>query len=176
MKPAPVVGIAGRARVGKDTLTDFLLAQYGGYRHSFAAPLKSMLKAGFNLDFDDPYWVDRKETVIPALGRSPRELMQTLGTEWGRMLVHPDVWLILATGTLHNRGPGMIVSDLRFENEAAWVRRMGGVVIHLQREAAPQVKDHKSEAGIAVQPVDLQVFNNGSLEDLQFATSRIFSP
>lgn len=176
MKPAPVIGIAGRARVGKDTLTDFLLAQYGGYRYSFAHPLKAMLKAGFNIDFESDYWVARKEEVIPAIGRSPRELMQTLGTEWGRQLVHPELWLILATGHLHNRGPGMIVSDIRFENEAAWVRRMGGKVVHLSRDAAPQVAGHKSEDGVIVQPVDMQVYNNGTLEDLQFTVSRMFSP
>jgi hypothetical protein len=176
MRPTPVIGICGRARTGKDTVTDFLIAQYGGYRYSFAQPLKAMLKAGFGMDLESTYWQERKEEVIPALGRSPRELMQTLGTEWGRRLVHPELWLILGTGVLNSRGAGMIVSDVRFENEAAWVRKMGGKVIHLERANAPQVKEHVSEAGVVRQPEDIQLFNNGSLEDLQFAISRLFSP
>jgi hypothetical protein len=176
MRPAPLIGIAGKARAGKNTLADFLQAQYGGYQYSFANPIRAMLKAGFGVDLDTDYWNAKKEEVIPAIGRSPRELMQTLGTQWGRRTVHPELWLILATGVLNARGPGMIVSDIRFENEAAWVRKLGGTVIHLYRDKAPQVAEHESENGVIVQPQDMQVYNNAGLEDLQFAVSRLFTP
>lgn len=170
----PVIGIAGRARVGKDTLASFIEAEYGGYRYSLATPIRHMLRAGLGIDLDDDYWAARKEQVLPGLGHSPRTLMQTLGTEWGRNTIHPDLWVVLAHAVLTRMGPGMIVSDVRFDNEAAWIRREKGVVIHLYRDDAPEVAAHTSENGVSVRPEDIQLYNRGSLEDLQFAVTKLW--
>lgn len=175
MKPPMLIGVAGKARSGKNTTADFIEAQYGGYQYSFANPLRAMLKAGFGIDLDIAYWQDRKENEIPALGKSPRQMMQTLGTEWGRQLVHPDLWVILAADKLRQRGGGMIVTDVRFENEATWIRKMQGVVIHVTRESASTVAAHTSENGLQVHPQDIQLVNNGGLEELQHTVSRLFS-
>jgi len=175
MKPPALIGIAGKARSGKNTMANFIQAEYGGYQYSFAGPLRRMLKAGFGIDMDNnAYWQDNKETVIPAFGKSPRQMMQTLGTEWGRNLVNRGIWLILAQQELFNRGPGMIVTDVRFEDEAEWIRNHRGVVIHIDRPNAAQVSTHNSENGVLVGPGDIQVHNAGALEDLQFAVSKLF--
>jgi hypothetical protein len=170
-----LIGIAGRARTGKNTLATFIQAQYGGYQYAFAAPIRAMLKSGLGVDMDTPYWSERKEQIIPAIGKSPRQLMQTLGTEWGRQLINPDLWLILASGQLASRGPGMIVTDMRFENEASWVRRNKGVVLHLERNAAPTVNSHSSETPINRQPEDIVVYNDLDLESLQLAVSKLWA-
>lgn len=133
----------------------------------FAGPLKSMLRAGFGIDFDQKYWQDNKEATIPVLGKSPRQLMQTLGTEWGRDLVNPNVWVILAHDQLNMRGAGMVITDMRFDNEAKWVRSVGGQVIHISRKDAPSVNAHSSESGVQRAPEDLEVANDGSIADLQ---------
>lgn len=164
MRPA-VIGIAGPARAGKDTLARFIIANIGGYRYSFADPIRAMLKAGFGIDMSEPYWLERKEEVIAALGKSPRQLMQTLGTEWGRDLVHPDVWLLLGLNQLMSAGPGMVIPDVRFGNEAAWVRKHG-VLVHVRRGDAPAVNAHASEAGIEVGEGEIVFKNDGSIEDL----------
>lgn len=174
VKLPPVIGIAGRARSGKDTLADMLLALYGGYRYAFADPIRKMLLA-IGIDMSDPYWIDKKEEEIPALGRSPRYLMQTLGTEWGREMVHPRLWVYLAAQQLFNRGRGMIISDVRFEDEAEWIRQQGGLVIHITRSSAKTVNPHASETGVAVIPHDVVVFNDGSLEDLQQTVWGLFN-
>lgn len=166
MAAATLIGISGRARAGKDTVANFILAARGGYRYSFADPIRAML-VPLGIDMSDPYWVEHKEGIIPALGVSPRRLMQTLGTEWGRQLIHPELWLLLAQQRLLSMGPGMIIPDVRFENEAAWVRKHGGRIIHLTRPASDAVEAHVSEAGIEVLDEDLQLVNNGSLADLQ---------
>lgn len=172
--PRPsVIGLAGRARVGKDTAASFLLAAIGGYRYSFADPMRGMLLQ-LGIDMNDPYWIDRKEDIIPALGRSPRYLMQTLGTEWGRNLVHPQLWLLLAQQRLLQNGPGMIVTDVRFENEAEWVRSQGGVVVHILREDATAVAAHASEAGVAITDGDFVIHNNGTLEEFQQRLRNLF--
>lgn len=170
----PVLGIAGRARSGKDTVRNFIIAARGGYGYSFADPIRSMLK-GIGVDMTDPYWVERKDEIIPLLGVSPRKLMQTLGTEWGRQLIKQDIWLLMARAALLKRGPGMIIADVRFENEAQWVRDQGGRILHVLRPKTKDVEAHASERPIAVLEVDLQIRNEGSLEDLQHVVRALLS-
>jgi hypothetical protein len=163
-RPA-VIGIAGPARAGKDTICRLIIAHIGGYRYSFADPIRAMLKAGFGIDMSDPYWIENKENVIPALGKSPRQLMQTLGTEWGREMVNKDLWLILGLNQIASTGPGMIIPDVRFQNEADWVRKHGAL-IHVRRDAAPVVAAHESEAGITPLEHEPVFINNSTIEGL----------
>jgi len=115
---------------------------------------------------------DRKEQSIEWLGKSPRELMQTLGTEWGRSLIHQDIWLRVAEQNLaflaetHDTASGFVITDLRTENEAEFIRKHGGVVIHLIREAAPSVSPHSTEQRLGIQDNDRVVHNDGSIESL----------
>ena len=118
--------------------------------------------------------MDHKEQVIPALGVSPRRLMQTLGTDWGRELIHPDIWLTMALQRLVHVGPGMVIADVRFENEAAWVRKYGGRILHVHRPDAAAVETHASEYGIQQLPEDLVIMNAGSLEDLHAKVKDMF--
>lgn len=172
MPQAPLIGIAGRARSGKDTVANFIIAAIGGYQYSFADPIRAML-APLGVDMNDPYWQARKEDVIPALGVSPRRMMQTLGTEWGRNLINPDLWLVMAHQRLLRNGPGMVISDVRFENEAAWIRKHGGRIIHVIRPEAKAVEAHASEDGIEMLDTDAQLFNSGTLEELQLTVREL---
>lgn len=174
MHKAPVIGISGFARSGKDTTANFILASQGGYIYSFADPIRAMLRP-LGVDMSDPYWQANKEVEIPVLGVSPRRLMQTLGTEWGRQLIHPDLWLILAKQRLVNAGPGMIIADVRFENEAAWVRSQGGRIVHLVRKGRTVVEAHPSEDGINVSVEDVVLHNDGDLSNLQHRVKELFS-
>lgn len=164
----PIIGITGKARSGKDTVANFIVAARGGYKYGFANPMRDILRV-IGIDMDDPYWQDHKEEIIPALGKSPRQIMQTLGTEWGRNMVNEDLWVLMANQQVMRLGTGMIIADVRHENEAAWIRRSGGRIIHVTRGAAPAVNAHTSEAGIVVQPEDIQLSNSGTLEELQVA-------
>jgi len=172
MPQAPLIGIAGRARSGKDTVANFIVAAIGGYRYSFADPIRAML-APLGVDMSDPYWQARKEEPIPALGVSPRRMMQTLGTEWGRQLINPDLWLIMAHQRLLQNGPGMVISDVRFDNEAAWIRKHGGRIIHVIRPDTKAVEAHASEDGIEMQDTDARLFNSGTLEELQLSVREL---
>lgn len=163
----PVIGIAGKARTGKDTAAAMLLEEFGGYRYAFADPIRGMLKA-IGVDMSQKLWQDLKEEPIELLGgKSPRYLMQTLGTEWGRLMVDKDIWLKLAGHYLTHTGPGMIISDVRFANEAAWVREQGGLIIHLDRPTAAKVREHESESGVPVEKGDAQILNESTKEHLR---------
>ncbi len=130
--------------------------------------MRAMLHAGFGIDLNDPYWLARKEDVIPALGKSPRQLMQTLGTEWGRDCIGNETWITLAKSKLLVLGSGMVIADCRFENEAAWIRSIGGRIIHVKRDAEP-INPHSSEVGITYAAGDGVIMNNGDVADLQRA-------
>lgn len=170
MSRVPVIGLTGPRQVGKDTIRRFIIASQGGYPYSMADPIRAMLLAGFGIDMSEPYWVANKEKVIPALGKSPRDMMRTLGTEWGRDLVNQDIWLTLARQRLLASGPGMVLADIRFPNEAAWVRDMGGRIVHINSKIFGE-KDvaHLSDEPIAPEAGDGYIVNNGTLEELQIA-------
>lgn len=166
-----LIGLAGRARTGKTTAANHLANVHGFQTYAFADPLRDGLMNILNLspcDFDG----DRKERPIEWLGRSPRELMQSLGTDWGRDQVHPDLWLLLAEqnleflGQTNENATGFVISDLRFENEAEFIRQRGGMVIHVLRPDAAEVNPHLSEAGVSIHDNDLVLHNDGALDDL----------
>lgn len=171
----PIIGLTGKARTGKDTAARFIAIETHGWMYSFADPIRAMIRAGLGVDMREKYWQDNKEKVIETIGRSPRELMQTLGTEWGRDRVNPDLWLILAAAQLLNRGSGMIVPDVRFENEAKWIRERGGVILHVHRRSAEEIVAHSSEDGVNMSPGETRIDNDGTLQDLQNQVTEIVS-
>lgn len=160
-----LIGFAGPAGVGKDTCALHMVKEYGFEQVSFAAPLKKALEV---MGFPAPQTAEEKEAIIEVLGVSWRHMAQTLGTEWGRALIHPDLWVIL---TLRNLKPGgsYVFSDVRFENEARLIREMGGIIVHLtgrRAEMANGTQAHASETGLRRTVHDTFVTNGGSQQDL----------
>jgi hypothetical protein len=166
-----LIGLAGRARVGKDTVASYLAAHLILISYAFADPLKQALAGLFSLTTAQLEGAE-KELPLEWLGKSPRELMQLLGTEWGRDLVHPQLWLLLAEqnlqalAELNQDMQGVVIRDVRFDNEAAWVRSKGGVIVHITRPDASDVAHHISESGVTPWPGDHLVVNDGPLEQL----------
>lgn len=171
MKNTLVIGLAGQARSGKDTASGFLESRLRLARLSFADPIRDMLAAGLGLSpacFEGP----TKERPLSGYhGVSPRHLMQTLGTEWGRQCVGPDIWLeaMSARIALLSEGSvmGVIIPDVRFANEAAFVRSRGHL-LHIHREARTGIDNpgHVSELPVPFRAGDYWVPNSGSIEDL----------
>ena len=78
-----LIGITGPAFSGKDTIANHLCLTHGYFTcEAFADPLRDGLSALFGL-FPHHFDAKHKETVIEWIGKSPRELLQTLGTQWG---------------------------------------------------------------------------------------------
>lgn len=170
-----LIGVAGKARSGKDTAARFLIEEFGLVKYSFADPIKEAVKAMFGLT-DEHVNGRLKETPLPYIGESPRRIMQTLGTEWGRDMIRPDLWVMLAQQQWRSVqecaertfNGGMIVPDVRFEDEAEFIRSNGGLLIHIVRPDAPQIAGHVSEAGVNVDHSrDVVIRNDGDLDDLK---------
>ena len=165
-----IIGLAGPARTGKDTIASHLVRGHGYTRYGFADPLKRMLAAGFGLS-EDHLNGHLKEVVLEPLGKSPRELLQTLGTEWARDIVHQDTWLILAD-KFSERHVFVVIPDVRFENEAAWIRARGELW-HIRRRAAPTVAAHTSEGGIIPREGEPVIHNDSTIDQLKFTADKI---
>lgn len=172
-----LIGLAGKARSGKDTVAK-LLQKYNAINTiSFAEPIRDALRGMIGLN-DDHFHGSLKEVSLGWIDKSPRQLMQTLGTQWGRELVDQDIWLKLAKRNIeasHRLGIHVVITDVRFDNEAEFIRDNGGIVWHISRGDAPQVNTHASEAGVTQAPGDLYVDNNGTLEELESLVLTLFN-
>lgn len=170
-----LVGITGRAGSGKDTFAR-LLAEVSDQLveiDHFAEPLRQGLQAMLGLS-PEAFEPALKELPIPWLGVSPRRLMQTLGTEWGREMVAPDLWVTLAQRRRdHSHYDATIFADVRFESEADWIRDQGGTILRMVRPSPDRLDAHKSEDGIARHKDDVAIYNAGSLDDLRHVARHI---
>lgn len=167
-----IIGITGKARSGKDTIAGWLRDNRGAYVTHFAWPIKAAIERAFSLPAS--IWEgSSKETALEWLGKSPRYLAQTLGTEWGRNLVGNDVWVMATEQRLRDtrvwyQDCTIVIPDCRFENEAAWVRKHGHL-LHVDRpdrDAIGGVAGHASEAGVAPAAGDYHVLNDRTIWDL----------
>ena len=161
MKDTFVIGLAGPGGAGKDTVAKLL----GFGSIAFAGPLKEGLAA---MGFPEPANRDLKEEVIEGYSFTWRKAAQTLGTEWGRML-DPEIWLNIAKQRrLKTYLPVISVTDVRFHNEADWVREHGMLVHVVGRNTSvkPEHVGHASEHGLLQQSGDWKLDNSGGMEQL----------
>lgn len=155
-----LIGLTGPARAGKDSAARVLVNQHGFVRYGLADPIRKMLQS-IDVHFSDK----DKETPLPKFdNRTPRELMQSLGTEWMRDCVDKAGWLKMAQhehGWLkHNPSCfGMVIPDVRFQNEADWIRQ-NGVLIHISRPQVNHKNKHESDKSIPNKPGDFFISND----------------
>lgn len=163
-----VVGFAGAKQSGKSTITQILMAKHGVVGMGFAQPLRTFI--GDLLGLPQDVLEEVKEEQVPGLraGVTPRYLMQTLGTEWGRTLIDPDLWVKVAMRDAINaleRGYAVAFADVRFANEAEAIRNLGGVIIEIVRPGTA-IDPHVSEKGLPRELIDDTVTNDGTPQEL----------
>jgi hypothetical protein len=165
---ARIVGLAGAAGAGKDTVADMIP---GALKLAFADPLYRGLSAMLGIPESALRDRAKKEQPVGFLGVSPRRLLQTIGTEWGRRTVCEDVWLRVALRQWQSAsavgGSLIVVPDVRFENEAQLVRDQGGEVWMIHRPGVEPVAAHESEAGLPLRLIDRLVVNDGTVDQLR---------
>lgn len=123
-----IIGISGKRGSGKDTLGKVLINKYGFVKVSFAKRLKELAKEMYDLTNEQ---VDGmlKETIDPRYGITPRDILIGLGND-GRKY-DPNVWIRLAFQGLPDGK--YIVTDLRYKNEAKYLKDHGAMLVRLNR-------------------------------------------
>ena len=159
-----VVALSGYARAGKDTVAKILKERQRFATGAFADALKLVLAKLDPIICDDIRLSDiaggmEEAKALPEV----RCLLQRLGTEAGRKVLGPDVWV----RSLLDRPPvRLAVSDCRFVDEAEAVRARGGIIIRVNRPGFGPINGHVSETALDGYDFDAVLVNDGSIEDL----------
>lgn len=163
-----IIGLAGRAGAGKNAVAE-CLPGFGAI--GFADPIYAGLAIMLDVFESELRSRETKERPIEWLGRSPRELAQTLGTDWGRGLVADDLWVRLCHRRIADLAmagrAAVVITDVRFPNEVAMIRSLGGEVWLVERPGASiPLGDHVSEHSLAGVQFDRVIVNDGTLAEL----------
>lgn len=159
-----VIGLVGPASAGKTTCARYLVQSYDYRRYPFAKTLKEMLRA-FGLNEEELAGSLKEVPQSHFCNRSPRYLMQTLGTEWGRNLVGEDVWV--KAWLRNTQWRKVVTDDVRFENEAKAIKLRDGILIRVTRPGFDSpAPEHASEANALTMDVDYEIENYGTILDL----------
>jgi hypothetical protein len=98
---------------------------------------------------------------------TPRLVLQLLGTEGGREIIHPNIWVNATLGNLTD-ADRVIVTDVRFPNEVSGIKSRNGIVVRVIRPSKMSTSTHPSETALNdFQGWDYLIINDGSLEDLE---------
>jgi dephospho-CoA kinase len=148
-----IIGFVGFIGSGKDTAADYLVNTHEFRRDSFANTLKDAVAAVFGWDRIllegrtkearewrekvDPWWAERLN--MPNL--TPRWILQYWGTEVCRHGFHDDIWIASVENKLRNTTDNIVISDVRFPNEIAAIKKQGGLIICIERGVKPHWYD-----------------------------------
>lgn len=145
-----IVGILGYIGSGKGTVGDYLVDNHNFKQDSFAASLKDVCAAIFDWDREmlegatpesrkqrdivDEWWSEK----LGIKDFTPRYALQHIATDVFRNHFHPDIWkLTLIRRLTKDTDQNVVLTDVRFPNEIALVKSMGGILVEAQRGNPP---------------------------------------
>jgi len=178
-----ILGLTGLKGSGKDTAAKYLVEKHGWVNVKFADTLKNMIRlmlseAQYSKEMIERYVEgDLKETPLGGVfgTRDCRHLMVTLGTEWGRDLVSPNIWIDIARAKIEGHianGKNVVITDLRFANELALLKSMDAITARVER-GLTNTSNHPSETFISQMDVGYILQNNKTIEHLHSAIARL---
>jgi len=145
-----IVGLVGFIGAGKGTVADLLVERHGFFKESYANSLKDACSIIFGWDRqmlegatpESRAWREQPdEWWSEKLGRefSPRLALQLMGTEAGRDIFHPDLWVHTVMRRCENAPlNNYVIADVRFPNEINAIVNSGGKVIRVRRGEDPE--------------------------------------
>ena len=172
-----IVGFGHRQRVGKDTLAGLLrtrLAEYGlnAYRDAFAWRLKDIARKVFGYAGLGPIDLYEKspelrDTILPALGMTPRQVWITFGNSMRKMA--SDVWIRgVLDNVAYSSASIVLVSDVRYPNEVDAIKERGGLLVKVTRSSIAESDDEADMAlaGMPDSEWDFIIRNDGGMAAL----------
>lgn len=178
-----IVGVVGRKRSGKNTISDYLVKNYGYVEYSYAEPIKRGCKEMFGFT-DAQLWGTEqdKEAVDPRWGISPRRMLQLLGTELLQFDIHNhtkdgefpigrSVWvrkfrLWYLDEKEKNPNLKVVISDVRFLHEEEVLHGLDATIVKVIRPSIISIDGHASETELEKIIPDITFINDGTIEEL----------
>ena len=113
---------------------------------------------------------EERESVLPAIGMSPRELWIRFGTHAVRQNVYQDTWAdALLRGAVCDV---LIVTDVRFPGEAKKIAESGGFLVRIDNPSIPKYSDIADGSMDDWEKWDHVVVNSGTVDDLRLQACR----
>lgn len=174
-----VIALCGKKRSGKDTIANFLSAEYNYVNKKISQDLKQVIQILFGFT-DDQIESDAKDILDEKWGITPRKTMQFFGTEIMQEKIQellPEIgkrfWIesFIKKNISHNNNKLIVISDLRFLHEYEELKKYNVFIIkiyrnHLHENINEQTREHISETEFLNIPSDLCIINNGTIEEL----------
>lgn len=175
---APLIGLIGKKRVGKDTIAAFLVESHGFRRLAFADRLKEAALAVDPIaDWDAEG--RRLSTLVAEHGWESakgwpevRRFLQYLGVAV-RTYVDDDAWVTPVLAEVRQSDTPTVITDVRFTNEASAIRAAGGILVRVVRPGVDDGDAHESETGLPDVAVDCVIHNIGAVSDLNSAAEEV---
>lgn len=144
-----IIGLYGPQRVGKTTVAEaieHISKPHGWKRMSFAQPIREMLRPILPASALSPF-ADKDVPLRVLGGKTVRDALKLLGTEWGRDLIANDLWInVLLSRAEQNGWDRIVIDDLRMDNEAQAIKSLGGIIVKVLRGyEMPMDVSHSSE-------------------------------
>ncbi|WP_353707268.1 hypothetical protein ABRQ22_14775 [Cellulosimicrobium sp. ES-005] len=191
-----VIGMSGRKQSGKNTFAAHLVNEYDYVEVAFADALRDMalaidpiVRARFVLDPHDPDRLGRVEKIrlseaVKDLGwdrakelvPEVRLFLQRLGTDGVRRIIGEDTWVEVLEDRVHGLvNTDVVVTDVRFPNEARAIQNLSGFLVRVERPGLP-VDEHPHVSEVALDDFadfDYIVANDGTIDDLHRKADRV---
>jgi hypothetical protein len=170
-----IIGISGYARSGKDTVANYLVENHGFTRLAFADSMReALLRLNPNITVSGVQGVSLSSVVgtlgwerLKELSPDVRGLLQRLGTEVGREMFGETFWVdYLMNKALEVKGD-VVISDVRYLNEADAIKMMNGQVWRVNRPGIEAANSHASEIEMdSFNNFDVVITNDTTVEEL----------
>lgn len=173
-----IIGLTGRKRAGKDSAAQIInqITNYESFNLSFAGPLKKAVSEVFGIQITD----QNKEIALPLWNATPRQLLQNVGDQLKTL--YQDIFIRSMESRIHNinqfpspKDNLIIITDVRFNNEAEYVLSKGGVIIEINADQrlGKRNDNHCSEDGIDQKYVDYVIYNNDDTKEFKQEIERL---
>lgn len=170
-----IIGFSGYATSGKDTVASMITDIDNSFKiKKFSGKLKQVASILTGIDAHMFESQSVKESPLPGWEVTDygvtrpmlvRDLLQRLGTEAIRNGLHTDAW-VNALFCDYRQGDNWLITDVRFPNEYAAIKKWGGIVVRVNRDGVKPINGHSSETALDSYSFDLTIDNSSNIETL----------
>jgi hypothetical protein len=183
-----IIGLCGAQGVGKDTVGNILVSEYGFTKITFATALKDVISILFSWPRDllegateesrlwretiDMYWSEKMS--IPDF--TPRKALQFVGTDLLRRHLYNDIWVNIVENKIKmllelNPQTNIVITDCRFINEFNMIKNFSGSqIFKIVKDNDIQLTNtllHSSEVDWQNYRFDRILYNKNTISDLE---------